>query len=215
MEARGKEILPLMLAFSFTTTLVLAFTLPGTPLAARRPLFADVISGFLWITVLFSGLIGFARTFEREQEEGAIDALLLVPLDRSALFLAKATTNLIFLAGVEVVLLPVFALLFNLDPTPAWAPLLLVVLLVDLGFVAIGTLFASVASQTRSRELILPVLALPALVPVFIAAVELTSDLLLGNALFVTASRGWFAILVVFDVVAVTIGALAFEFVID
>jgi heme exporter protein B len=221
-EARGRDTLPPMLAFAFAVTLLLAFALPGdTRLSApvRLPVgavsMADVLSGFLYVTVLFAGLIGFARTFEVEREEGAIDALLLAPVDRSALFLSKALANLLYLVGVEIFVVPVFALLFTFDLGTRWLVLVVVLALVDIGFVAVGTLFASLAAQTRSRELMLPILALPVLVPVFIAGTQLTADLLQGGGLDVVATRGWFAILIAFDVIFGIVGALAFEFVVD
>ncbi len=209
VEARSRDTLPPMLAFAFTVALVLAFTLPDATRAS-----AKVVAGFLWITVLFAGLIGFARTFEVEREEGALDALLLAPLDRSGIFFSKATANLIFLALVEVFLVPVFGLFFALDLS-SWLMLALVIVLVDIGFVTVGTLFASLASQTRSRELILPILALPVLVPAFIAGVELSADLFAGAGLDAIAARGWFGILLFFDAVFLVVGALGFEFVID
>ncbi|MDQ4058488.1 MAG: heme exporter protein CcmB [Actinomycetota bacterium] len=222
IEARGRDTLPPMLAFCLTVALLLAFSLPGdtrlqdavdTPVGTVA--LADVLAGFLWITVLFAGLIGFARTFEVEADEDALDALLLVPLDRSGLFAAKAIGNLVYVGVVQVMLVSVFALFFSLDLGSGWWVLALVIVLVDLGFVAVGTLFASLAAQTRSRELILPILALPALVPIFIAAVELTSDLFIGGGLDQVAARGWFGVLIVFDLVFVTVGALTFEFAID
>lgn len=222
VETRARDTLPPMLAFCLTVALLLAFSLPGNTVmrdVVEVPIgtvaLADVIAGFLWITILFAGLIGFARTFEVERADGALDALLLVPLDRSGLFAAKALSNLVYIAVVEIVLVPVFALFFSLELGADWLVLVLVIALVDIGFVAIGTLFASLAAQTRSRELILPVLALPALVPIFIAAVELTSDLFAGVGLGAVAARGWFGILLLFDLVFVTVGALAFEFAVD
>lgn len=222
VEMRGRDTLPPMVAFAFTVALLLAFAAPA-PARLEQPVtlpfgtvaFIDVAAAFFWITVLFAGLIGFARTFEVERDDGAIDALLLVPVDRSGLFLAKAVANLFFIAVVQAVLLPTFAVLFHFDLGAHWLTLLLIVLLVDLGFVAIGTLFASVAAQTRSRELILPILALPALVPLFIGAFELTADLLAGDGLEEVAARGWFGILLAFDVIFTIASALAFEFVID
>lgn len=222
VELRGRDTLPPMIAFAVTVSLLLAFAAPA-PSVLGRPVslplgtvaFIDVAAAFFWITVLFSGLIGFARTFEVERDDGAIDSLLLIPLDRSGLFLAKAVTNLAFIVVVQAVLLPTFSLLFHFDLGLDWVTLILVVLLVDIGFVAIGTLFASVAAQTRSRELMLPILALPALVPLFIAAFELTSDLLGGDGLEAVAARGWFGILLAFDVIFSIGAALAFEFVID
>jgi len=222
VETRARDTLPPMLAFCLTVALLLAFSLPGSAVmsdAVDLPVgaiaLADVIAGFLWITILFAGLIGFARTFEVERTEGALDALLLVPLDRSGLFAAKALSNFAYIVTVQLVLVPVFALFFSLALGGDWLILVGVIVLVDIGFVAIGTLFASLAAQTRSRELILPVLALPALVPIFIAAVELTSDLFMGAGLEAVAARGWFGVLLVFDLVFATVGALAFEFAID
>ena len=214
VEARGRDTLPPMLAFAFAVVLVLAFTVPEAEDIETNVL-GDILAGFFWITILFAGLIGFARTFEVEREEGAIDALLLAPVDRSGLFLAKAAANLVFIALVEVLVLPAFVLLFDLDVGSGWLPLLSVVLLTDVGFAVIGTLFSSVAAQTRSRELILPLLALPALVPVFIGAVELTSDLFTGAGFGAIAERGWFGILVAFDLLFAIVGSLIFEFAVD
>jgi heme exporter protein B len=221
-EVRGRDTLPPMLAFAFAVTLMLAFVLPGDARLTGRVDFsvgvvgvADVLAGFLYVTVLFAGLIGFSRTFEVEREEGAIDALLLAPVDRSGLFLSKAIANLVYLVAVEAFVVPVFALLFSFDLGAGWFALVLVLVLVNIGFVAVGTLFASLAAQTRSRELMLPILALPVLVPIFIAGTQLTADLLAGDGLEAVATRGWFVILIAFDVIFSLIGALAFEFVVE
>ena len=213
IEMRARDTLAPMLGFAATVALVLAFALPDAP--AGQGVVAYVQAGFMWVTVLFAGLIGFGRTFEVERAEGALDSLLLVPVDRSALFLSKALSNLAFVVVLELVLVPLTALLFAFDLGPSWAGLLAVVALVDVGFVAVGTLYAALAAQTRSRELLLPLLALPALVPVFIAALELTADLLLGAGFEAVAARGWFGILVAFDVVFVTAGALLIDPVLD
>lgn len=221
IEMRARDTLVPMLAFTFAVTLLLAFTLPTTGdneraiAGASATTVADVLAGFFWITILFAGLVGFARTFETEQTEGAIDSLLLVPLDRSGLFLAKALANLTFIVIVEAFLLPLFVLLFTLDAGPGFPSLVIVILLVDVGFVAVGTLFASVAAQTSSRELILPVLALPALIPVFIAGVDLTSDLIAGGSFGTLVEAGWFGVLIAYDVILGITAALVFEFVIE
>jgi heme exporter protein B len=222
IELRSRDTLPPMLAFSLAVTLLLAFSLPaGSSLArpARLPVgtvpMADVLAGFLWVTVLFAGLVAFARTFEVERDEGALDSLLLMPVDRSALFLAKAGANLVYIVVVQAFLVPAFLLLFRVDLGSGWPALLLVIALADVGFVAVGTLFASLAAQTTSRELMLPILALPMLVPVFIAAVEMTSDLFLGGGFAQISERGWFGILIGFDLIFGIAGALAFEFALD
>jgi heme exporter protein B len=222
VEVRGRETLPAMLAFAFAVTLLLAFSLP--PDAALRgkidfvagavPL-AKVLAGFLWVTILFSGLIGFARSFEVERAEGAIDPLVMAPLDRSGLFAAKAMSNLVSLVAVELFLVPAFGLLFGVNLGSRWIVLIVVMALVDIGFVMVGTLFSALAAQTRSRELMLPILALPILVPIFIAATELTSDLFAGADLGTVAARGWFGIVIASDVMFAAVGALAFEYVVE
>jgi heme exporter protein B len=210
VEARARQTTVPMIVFTLTVALILGFTTPE-----RARLATPVIAGFLWITMLFAGLIGFARTFAIEREDGAIDTLLLVPLDRSGLFAAKAGANLVEVLALQAVALPVFALLFDLDIGARGATLAAVVALTDVGFVSVGTLFAALAAQTRSRELLLPVLALPMLVPVFIPAVELSADLLGGRPLPEVAARGWFAVLLCFDIVATTVGALTFEYALE
>ena len=222
IEFRARATLPPMVAFVLAVTVLLAFALPaGAELTAPVDLptgavpLADVLAGFLWVTILFAGLIGFARTFEVERTTGALDPLLLAPLDRSGLFIAKAVANLVFLLLVEVLLFPAFALLFGIEVGGDWGLLILVTILADVGFVSIGTLFASVAAQTRSRELVLPVLALPALVPLFIGATELTSALFLGGGAGSVIDAGWFAILAAFAGIFSVVGALAADFVLD
>ncbi|MDP9226294.1 MAG: heme exporter protein CcmB [Actinomycetota bacterium] len=219
LELRGRDTLPPMIAFAGAVALLLAFSIPSAgavsapgKLAVGSVRLADVLAGFLWVTILFAGLIGFARTFDVEREEGAMDSLLLAPVDRSGLFFGKALPNLAFIVVVEAILIPLFALLFGVRLATSWPALILVTLLTDLGFVAIGTLFSALAAQTKSRELILPILALPVLVPVFIGAVVLTSDLFVGGSLGEVAQRGWFVILITFDVVFIVVGALLFEF---
>jgi heme exporter protein B len=221
IEMRAKDTLPPMLAFSMAVTLMLAFTLPSATAPGRvveLPVGAialgDVLAGFLWVTILFAGLVGFARTFEVERREGAIDSLLLVPVDRSALFIAKAVANLAFVVLVEVFLVPLFLLLFQIDISSDWWLLIVVLMLGNIGFVSVGTLFASLAARTTSRELMLPILALPVLVPLFIAGVELTSDLFSEGARSIT-DEGWFVILLAFDAIIGVAGALIFEFALD
>lgn len=213
IEARARDTLVPMLVFSVTVALLLAFTVAGREIS--RSTEAYVTSGFLWISVLFAGLIAFARSFEVERAGGALDALLLAPLDRSGLYVAKAIANLLYCFTTQLVLVPMLLALFGFPVGTVGGSLLLVVVMVDVGFVAVGTLFAAVAAATRSKELMLPVLSLPALVPMFIAAVELTADVLTGAGFDAVASRGWFAILGAFDVVFAIVGALTFEFVLE
>ena len=222
VEWRARETLPPMLIFSLAVSFLLAFVLPGNARIGRSvqlPVgtvaFADVLAGFFWITVLFAGLIGFARTFEVERQEEALDSMLLVPLDRTGLFLSKAIVNLVFIIAIQFALAPMFAVLFGVGISGRLGAFLFLMLLADIGFVAAGTLFAAIAAQTTTRELMLPILALPALIPVFIAATELTSDLLVGASILETAQRGWFGILIAYDVIVGIAAALSFEFAVE
>ena len=222
IEARARDTLPPMLAFVIAVTLLLAFTLPGggdlsapVDLPIGTASLADVLAGFMWVTILFAGLIGFARTFEVERAEGALDALLMAPIDRSGLFLSKAAANLVSMLIVEAVLLPAFVVFFDIELGGGWMALIGVVVLADVGFVSVGTLFASVAAQTRSRELVLPILALPALVPVFIGATELTSDLFAGGGPGEIVEAGWFGVLAIFSLIFAILGALGSDFALD
>lgn len=222
VEARGRETMPAMLAFAVAVTLLLAFTLPPDMAVSSEVrigpgtiALTEVLAGFLWVTVLFAGLIGFARGFEVERADGALDPLVLAPLDRSGLFASKALSNLVGLVAMEVVLVPLFALLFGVNLGGRWLVLAIVMALADIGFVMVGTLFSALAAQTRSRELMLPILALPILVPIFIGATELTGDLFAGEGMGTIAARGWFGILIASDVVFAVVGALGFEFTVE
>ncbi|MQA99415.1 MAG: hypothetical protein GEU78_03855 [Actinobacteria bacterium] len=222
VEIRARETLLPMMMFAFTVTLLLAFTLPGGPTGGRALRLpagtlpaSDVLAGFLWVTVLFAGLIGAARTFEVEREHAAIEALLLVPLDRSGLFIAKALVNLTYVVALQVILIPAFSLLFDLRLAERSGSMLAVVALVDVGFVVVATTFAALAARTRSRELLLPILSLPALVPIFIAAVELTSTIFAGEPAGSVAGSGWFGVLLAFDVIFTITSIVTFEFVLD
>lgn len=222
LELRGRQVVAPMLAFTLSVVTLLAFTLPGAArpeAAGSLPVgtvpAADVLAGFLWVSLAFAGLVGFARSFEVDRHDGVIEALLTSPVDRSVVFAAKAISNLALLLLTEVFLLPVFWVFFSIDAGAAWPVLAVVVFLTDVALVAIGTLTAVVAAATRSRELLLPVLALPLLVPAFVAAVELCGDVFAGGGSGSVAGRGWFGLLLAYDVVFGIVGALVFDFALD
>jgi heme exporter protein B len=153
----------------------------------------------LWVTFTFSGLLGLHRSFGVESADGAMDALLVAPVPREAIFLGKALANLAFVLGVQAVSLPALALFYNLPVGSAAAPLAAVLVLAAIGLVAIGTLFAGVAANSRLAELLLPVLALPFFVPVVMPAAQATARLLAGRPLAETMD--WLRILIAFDLV--------------
>lgn len=170
---------------------------------------AAIAPGVLWVAFVFASLLGLGRTIAAEREKGSMDRLLLCPVDRKAIYLAKLLGNLLFIGVVEIVALPVYAALFNV---PLFAGALLpIVLLGTLGIATIGTLFSAMAAATRARELLLPVLVFPLIVPIVISAVRATGSLIL------TAPNEppWLGLIAAFDVIFLSMSMLMFEFVIE
>jgi heme exporter protein B len=160
LELRAKETLPAMLLFVIAALVIFHFAIPrGTSDVAAR--------GLLWSALVFTALLGLTRAFVAEREQGLFDALVLAPCDRSAIWLAKALSVVAFLAAAEVVALPAFAAFFHgLDGRTVAA-----VALADLGIAAVGTLFGAMAVAGRARELLLPLLFLPAAVPIVVGGI--------------------------------------------
>jgi len=166
-----------------------------------------IAPGALWVAFVFASLLGLGRTITAEREKGLMDRLLLCPVDRKAIYLAKLLGNLLFIGVVEVVALPVFAALFNV---PLFGALLPIVLLGTLGVATIGTLFSAMAAATHARELLLPVLVFPLIVPVVIGAVRATGDLMVASP----NSPPWLGLMTAFDIIFLSASLLTFEFVI-
>ncbi len=170
---------------------------------------AAVAPGALWVAFIFASLLGLGRTIASEREQGSIDRLLLSPVDRQAIYLAKLLGNLLFIGVVEIVALPVFAALFDV-PLLVGA-LLPIVLFGTLGIAAVGTLFSAIAAATRARELLLPLLVFPLIVPVVISAVRATETLLLPSA----NEPPWLGLIIAFDVIFLSVSMLTFQYVIE
>ena len=168
---------------------------------------AAVAPGALWVAFVFASMLGLGRTIAVEREKGTMDRLLLCPVDRKAIYLAKLLGNLFFIGVVEVVALPVFAALFNV---PLFGALLPIVLLGTLGVATVGTLFSAMAAATQARELLLPILVFPLIVPIVIGAVRATGDLMVASP----NSPPWLGLMTAFDVIFLSVSMLTFEFVI-
>ena len=170
---------------------------------------AAVAPGALWVAFVFASLLGLGRTIAAEREMGSMDRLLLCPVDRKAIYLAKLLGNMLFIGVVEIVALPIFAALFDV---PLFVGTLLpIVLLGTLGIAAVGTLFAAMAAATRARELLLPILVFPLIVPVVIGAVRATGTLLVPAA----NEPPWLGLIAAFDVIFLSVSMLTFEYVIE
>ena len=212
-ERRSKELVSTMLVFSLLVVLIFNFALQ-LDRSARE----NVAAGVLWVTFVFAGTLGLNRSLSMEKDRGSLDGLLLAPVDRSALFFGKMLGNLIFMAAVEVVILPVFTVLFNISLLRPW--LFLVVALGTLGYATVGTLLSSMAVHTRARDVMLPILLFPVAVPVVVAAVQASSGVLLAEAgrtvgtLWETIGT-WVNLLIVYDVIFMAIAFMLFDYVVE
>jgi heme exporter protein B len=209
LEWRTKESVPAMTLFTLTTYVLFHFGLD------RDSLDGELAAGVLWVTLLLAAVIGVTRLFAAEREQGGIDGLLLAPVDRTALFVAKASALFLFLVALELVAVPAFAiLLLGPDPWQALPELLAVLLLADLGIAAIGALTSALAAETRVRELIVPLLFLPLMVPLLIAAAKATEPLLREVASSEDLWR-WLGLLSLYDVVFLLLAVAVFDYLLE
>jgi heme exporter protein B len=205
IETRTREILLTTMFFALACVMVFAFGF----VREGRPV-QDAAAGILWIAIAFSGTLALGRAFERERQGETLRALLIAPIGRPALYVGKLLGILVLLAAVELLVVPLVALMFQ---APLFDHALLMIGLLaagTIGFAAVGTLFAAMLVRARSRDVMLPVLLYPITVPVIIAGVRGTAALLQPEA-DQPMARAWLAMLVFFDVVFVTISLWTFE----
>ena len=209
IELRTGEAVPAMVLFSVSTFALFHFALD------RRSVEGDLAAGVLWVTLLFAAVLGMTRLFVAEREQGGFDGFLLAPVDRTSLFVAKAAVLFCFLVAVELAAVPAFAILL-LGPSPwgAVPELVAVLLLADLGIAVVGTLIGALGIQTRARELIVPILALPLLIPLAIAAARATSPLLLEAGAQALPGR-WLLVLGLYDLVFGLLAFAVFDFLLE
>ena len=167
----------------------------------------------LWVSFTFAGVLGLSRSFAIEKEGNSIMGLLLTPVDRSVLFFGKMIGNFIFVIIVELIILPLFSLFFNFSFTDIILPLLLVIILGTIGFVSVGTLFSAVALNTKLREVLLPILLFPIVIPVIISSVKLTGSIIEGDSILFNDSA--LQILISFDLIFIAACAVTFEYVLE
>lgn len=208
VEWRSKEMLPTLLLTGILLMVVLSFAFDPTS-AMRR----EAAPGAFWVTVVFSGVLGLGRSFVAEKENDCLQGLLLAPLDRGTLYLAKVFANALFLLAAQAVLVPLFVLFFDLSLGWRLLPWLAVLFLVVVGFSATGTLFAAVALHTRAREILLPLLLLPLIVPLFLAGVRVSQRAFALKPL--DEAVAWIHLAIGFDVIALVVGWVLFEYVVE
>mgnify|MGYP001109812246 CR=1 FL=1 len=206
VEWRGRQGLPVMLVFALLVVFLFNFALQLTP-----ALQAGLASGLLWVALAFASTLGLNRSVSLERENNALDGLLLTPADRSAIFFGKTLSNLTFTTLVALVLLPVFSLFYQQNMLN---PRLLLVVLLGLGaYTSLGTLLAALSIQTRTRDVLLPVLLYPLALPVLIAAVEATRGILGGQAW--GELQSWILLLVACNILFLAAGLLLFDTILE
>jgi len=207
-ERRTKVNFNAVVAFAVVTLLLAGFALGPDAEALRK-----AAVGIVWLTILFAGVLAFNRSYQGELETGALDALLHYPGDRRAIFVGKLVANLVFVLLVEVVIVPLAAVMYHVELLPAMPALAGVLFLGTLGFVTLGTFYAAMASRVRAREMLLPLLLFPMLVPLLLAAIECSRAVIEGDVM--GDGRAWLRMLVAFDAIFLAASFLAFDHVID
>jgi heme exporter protein B len=209
LEWRTRESVPAMVLFSIATYVVFHFGLDRDRIAG------DLASGVLWVTLLFAAILGVNRLFVAEHEQGGFDGFLLAPVDRTALLVAKAIALFCFLCIVELVAVPAFALLLLGPPLAQALPeLVLVLALANAGIAVVGTLVAGLAIQTRARDLIVPLLSLPLLVPILLAAARCGTPLLQDGGAG-PLPGDWLAVAAIYDLLFALIAYAVFDFLLE
>src|SRR3989454_959821 len=206
-ERRSKETLNALFFFALLLLFLFQFAL-----GADRERLTAALPGLLWLGFILSGLVGLGRAFLVERENDCWEGLLLVPGDKSAIYLGKVAGNLILMLLVEAILLVLFAVFFDIDLGAHPIRLIVVIGLGTLGFAAVGTLFAAMTAHVRAREVLFPVL-LPVQVPVLLGAVKATEAVLLGEPL--GAVGHWLGLLAAADTIYLTVGVLTFDAILE
>jgi heme exporter protein B len=205
-EMRSREVISAMLVFALLVILIFNFALDLE--AGTR---SAVSAGVLWATFAFAGTLGLNRSMSMEKDRGCLDGLLLAPVDRSAIYFGKAIGNLIFMLLVEIIVLPIYTILFNEN---LFQPgLLVVIVLGSIGYVAVGTLLSSMAVQTRTRDMLLPILLFPLIIPVLIAAVKASEGFLLLREM--GDIWPYLNLLITYDIIFIAIAYMVFDFIVE
>lgn len=205
-ELRSRELLSAMLVFALLVIIIFNFALELDPKTR-----AGVTAGVLWVTFIFAGTLGLNRSLAIEKDRGCMDGLLLAPIDRSAIYFGKAIGNLIFMLIVEIIVLPLYSLLYNIN---LFKPgLMLVILLGSIGYIVVGTLLATMAVQARTRDILLPILLFPVALPVLMASVKASNGFL--QALPMAEIQPWLNLLIVYDIIFTAVAFMVFDFVVE
>ena len=205
-EFRSRELFSAMLVFSLLIILIFNFALE-LDIKTRQ----SVTSGVLWATFAFAGTLGLNRSMAIEKDRGCMDGLLLAPVDRSAIYFGKVISNLVFMLIAEIIVLPVYSVLYGIN---LFQPgLLLVILLGSIGYTAVGTLLAAMSVQTRTRDILLPILLFPVVIPVILSAVKASGGYLEGLDFSEILSP--LSLLIAYDIIFTAVAFMVFDNVVE
>jgi heme exporter protein B len=196
--------------FMFAVLVIIIFNFAFEMTSENTPKLA---SGILWIAFLFSGTLGLGRSFQVERENDCINGLTLSPVDRMSIFWGKTAGNILFLVAIQIVVIPMFIVLYNINVMERFLPMVTVIFLADLGFMSVGTLISAMSANLKARELLLPVLLLPILVPLLIFAAGATNALIDSGDMSIYYSRT--KLIAAFDVIFFVVSSIVFEYIVD
>jgi heme exporter protein B len=207
-ELKTQELFSAMFIFALLVILIFIFSVNLSIVNA-----SEVGPGILWVAFLFSGTLGLNRSFVLEKENGCLMGLMLTPADRTAIYFGKLISNLVFLSIMELFILPLFMIFFNIDILDHLFSLLLVIFLGTLGFCSLGTLLSSLASNLKTREIMLPILLYPLLVPIIIGVVRMTGQVLAGEPL--SEMVNWIGLTVSFDIIYIGVSIMTIDHILE
>jgi heme exporter protein B len=210
MEFRTKQMLNSMVIFSLLVIVIFNYSFSNILFNIEM---SDIAPGILWISFTFAGMLGLSRSFASEKEDGCLDALRLCPIDPSAIYLGKVISNLVIMFIIELIIVPLFIVLFNFTDIQGLLGLSVIILLGTIGFILVGTLFSALTVSMRTREILLPVILFPIIIPLIMSAVMATQNVLSTGEL--SAASAEVRMLIVYDVVFFIASQLVFEYVIE
>jgi len=207
-ELRSKEIFSSMFIFCIVVIVIFNFSFE-----IGRAKIEEIAPGILWVAFIFAGVLGLNRSFILEKEKDCLQGLMLCPFDRGLIYLGKVVGNLLFMFLVILITLPIFCVFFNLSIFSYLPALILVILLGALGFISVGTILSAMSVNTKMREVLLPILLFPVVVPVLIACVKSTGKIFAGKS--VSEISGWLKLMLAFDIIYLIVSYLTFEYVLE
>lgn len=210
LEFRTKQMLNSMVIFSLLVIVIFNYSFSNILFNIKLE---DMAPGILWIAFTFAGMLGLTRSFSSEKEEGCLDGLKLCPVDPSTIYLGKVVSNLVIMFLIEAIIIPLFIVLFNFSDIKGLSGLFVIILLGNIGFILVGTLFSALTVNMRTREILLPVILFPIIIPLIMSAVMATHKVLSTGDLFAAIDE--IRLLVVYDLIFFIAAQLVFEYVIE